>query len=134
MPTLKKGTRGNAVIELQQLLHREGWDGEADGIFGAATAAAVRDYQSRHGLVVDGIAGEQTLSTLRGHARTHDPKTLSMTDIEAAAKELGVDTACVLAVTEVEARKRGFHDPEKAWQDYREDLLQRCGPETTGKT
>lgn len=35
-----------------------------DGIFGQATAEAVRDWQARHGLVVDGIAGYNTIKSL----------------------------------------------------------------------
>lgn len=36
----------------------------ADGIYGPATTRAVRDFQARHGLVVDGDAGPKTLALL----------------------------------------------------------------------
>ena len=53
-------------MELLQLaLQREGALREApDGIFGARTQAALRDYQSRWGLSADGIAGPKTWSSL----------------------------------------------------------------------
>lgn len=36
----------------------------ADGIFGSKTAAAVKNWQSSHGLTVDGIAGYNTIKSL----------------------------------------------------------------------
>ncbi|MBT2598608.1 MULTISPECIES: peptidoglycan-binding domain-containing protein [unclassified Oceanobacillus] len=33
---------------------------KADGIFGEKTEIAVKDYQKRHGLLVDGIVGKKT--------------------------------------------------------------------------
>lgn len=36
----------------------------ADGIYGRKTEAAVKDWQARHGLVVDGIAGYNTIKSL----------------------------------------------------------------------
>ena len=110
MSTLKQGARGAQVIELQQALVAKGYTTVvADGIFGAGTAAAVRDYQKNSGLVVDGIVGEQTLNTLRGIERINNPKTLQQADFQAAADMLGVDVASIMAVTEVEARKSGFY-------------------------
>jgi hypothetical protein len=106
--TIHQNSRGADVIALQNLLIANGAAITNDGIYGAATAAAVREYQRAHGLVADGIAGAQTLNTLRGVAPSHDARTLDHAAIEAAAAALGVDVACVLAVTEVEARKHGF--------------------------
>ena len=105
---IKLGQRGAAVIELQNLLVMSGADIATDGIFGKDTLQAVLNYQNTHGLVVDGIVGDQTLNTLRGIAPPQDRKTLSHTDIVAAAEALGVTVPAVLAVTEVEARKSGF--------------------------
>jgi peptidoglycan hydrolase-like protein with peptidoglycan-binding domain len=57
--TLKRGSRGPAVVQLQQQLHIP-----ADGVFGPQTARAVRRFQARKGLVVDGIVGPQTARAL----------------------------------------------------------------------
>jgi peptidoglycan hydrolase-like protein with peptidoglycan-binding domain len=64
--TLRRGSRGDEVRLLQQALNREGHNtGGSDGIFGGMTEAAVILYQRALGLSVDGIAGPQTLRSLR---------------------------------------------------------------------
>lgn len=63
---LRQGSRGASVRELQTQLQAAGAPIAADGVFGPKTQAAVRDFQSRQGLQVDGIAGPQTLSRLSG--------------------------------------------------------------------
>ena len=61
MNTLKNGNRGTQVKVLQFLLNEHGYDcGEADGIFGSKTLAAVKAYQKAKGLTVDGICGKNT--------------------------------------------------------------------------
>lgn len=65
-PTIKQGSTGAAVREAQYLLARDRALGaaEIDGIFGARTAAAVREFQQERGLGADGIVGPQTWSKL----------------------------------------------------------------------
>ena len=59
------GSRGDEVRAVQQKLKSLGYDpGAADGIYGAATARAVRQFQSDRGLTADGVAGVQTLRAL----------------------------------------------------------------------
>ena len=61
----KRGSRGETVREIQLVLQNEGlYSGEADGIYGSHTERAVREYQQRHGLAVDGIAGAKTLEQM----------------------------------------------------------------------
>ena len=64
--TLRKGSSGDDVKNLQELLNRNGYNLDVDGVFGSKTQAAVRDYQAKTGISVDGIAGEQTYSALMG--------------------------------------------------------------------
>jgi peptidoglycan hydrolase-like protein with peptidoglycan-binding domain len=57
------GASGAVVISLQQGLKRFSGQtdpGSIDGSFGSKTEAAVRAYQSVHGLTVDGIVGDRT--------------------------------------------------------------------------
>jgi len=62
-PILKLGNKGESVKGLQNSLIKLGYDlgaYGADGDFGNATDKAVRLFQSRNGLVSDGIVGEAT--------------------------------------------------------------------------
>jgi hypothetical protein len=62
---LKKGSRGNAVRELQRKLTSLGYDTKGvDGIFGANTEQAVRQFQKDHRLTADGIVGPATKKAL----------------------------------------------------------------------
>lgn len=67
MQTLRQGDRGEAVRQLQIQLKALGKDpGDVDGVFGSATAAAVRDFQDDHdALAADGIVGPETWGALR---------------------------------------------------------------------
>jgi len=65
--TLRRGSTGDDVKVLQRALSAAGFDpGPVDGVFGPATERAVKSFQALKGLAVDGVAGPQTLSTLRG--------------------------------------------------------------------
>jgi peptidoglycan hydrolase-like protein with peptidoglycan-binding domain len=58
--SVRKGASGDNVKELQTALGIT-----ADGKFGKGTEAAVRAYQKKHGLKVDGIIGDETMSKIR---------------------------------------------------------------------
>ena len=61
---LRKGDRGNDVKLLQHRLNLLGWQLTEDGIWGVQTDSAVRGYQYRAGLTVDGIVGAKTRAAL----------------------------------------------------------------------
>lgn len=66
-PTLRKGDRGEAVMRMQQLLIRAGYNFSpwgADGIFGDYTDSIVRAFQAKSGLSADGICGRLTWAAL----------------------------------------------------------------------
>jgi hypothetical protein len=66
-PVLSEGSDGPDVEQLQARLNDEGVADpplEVDGIFGPLTAAAVREFQARHGLAVDAVVGIRTWGTL----------------------------------------------------------------------
>lgn len=64
-PLLRYGSRGTAVVKLQQALKTKGFlNGSADGIYGTMTRGAVVKFQTAKKISVDGIAGNQTQTTL----------------------------------------------------------------------
>ena len=58
------GSEGRDVTELQKLLNKNGYSLDEDGVFGSKTQAAVRDYQKKNNLDVDGIVGDNTWGAL----------------------------------------------------------------------
>jgi peptidoglycan hydrolase-like protein with peptidoglycan-binding domain len=67
MPTVREGSSGPAVRELQNLLKAKGFNpGPVDGAFGPKTKAAVLAFQRSQGIAVDGVVGPQTWGRLKG--------------------------------------------------------------------
>ena len=65
-PTLRNGSRGIAVRGLERRLIAAGFGvDDVDGHFGAQTEMAVRAFQQRYELPVDGVVGQQTWDRLR---------------------------------------------------------------------
>lgn len=59
------GSRGDEVRTIQTKLKRWGYyNGNIDGIYGTKTVEAVKYFQRKNGLTVDGIAGTNTLRAL----------------------------------------------------------------------
>lgn len=63
-PTLRRGAKGELVVQLQDLLTKDGFPLVIDGIFGPKTYLAVRFFQQKHKIQVDGIVGPQTWGEL----------------------------------------------------------------------
>lgn len=65
MVVLRKGSTGDLVRQLQTDLTRAGYAvGKIDGVFGAITERALREFQAMQKLVVDGVAGRKTIDAL----------------------------------------------------------------------
>ena len=60
MATLKRGAKGQQVKVLQKLLGGL----PVGGAFGAKTEKALVEYQKKHGLKADGVAGPKTWGKL----------------------------------------------------------------------
>ena len=61
----KQGDYGYDVLYIQKFLTWYGIKCSADGDYGEKTKAAVKDYQKKRGLTVDGIVGEKTIADMK---------------------------------------------------------------------
>ena len=67
VPTLRRGSKGALVKNVQEFLNdimRSGL--KPDGIFGAKTEKAVKEFQKARGLTQDGIVGPKTWASMGG--------------------------------------------------------------------
>ena len=63
-PVVQNGSQGHPIRTLQLLLRARGHNLTVDGMFGPATEAAVKAFQTSKGMTTDGIMSAQTWSTL----------------------------------------------------------------------
>ena len=88
----QRGSTGTVVKQIQTKLKSWGYySGSVDGVYGSATEAAVRAFQKKNGLTVDGKAGPQTL------------KAMGISDSTAAGSS-GGDVALLARLISAEAR------------------------------
>lgn len=77
MRTLRRGDTGSDVRTLQTALTRAGYDpGAINGVFGAQTERAVKEFQRVLGLQQDGIVGPRTWAFLMPFVYESDPDVL----------------------------------------------------------
>ncbi|MBR1654711.1 MAG: spore cortex-lytic enzyme [Clostridia bacterium] len=82
----KYGSSGSEVTQIQTKLKRWGYyNGNIDGIYGSKTVAAVRSFQSKNGLTVDGIAGPKTLQAMGIYTSSSSGGTASNNDLNLLA-------------------------------------------------
>ncbi|MCB9743719.1 MAG: peptidoglycan-binding protein [Alphaproteobacteria bacterium] len=65
---LRRGSKGQLVRTLQEMLKASGADITVDGDFGPGTERAVKAFQSSKGLSADGVVGNQTAEALNSAA------------------------------------------------------------------
>ncbi len=66
---IRRGMEGDAVAFVQRAVAVA-----VDGQFGPITEGAVKEYQRKHGLEVDGVVGTHTLAAMEGHGHGHGNK------------------------------------------------------------
>lgn len=68
---IRRGNYGAAVRYLQRKLYSKLYNvGPIDGIFGAQTERAVREFQQENGLTTDGVVGKNTWAYVRDDSKT----------------------------------------------------------------
>ena len=71
---LERGMSGTNVQNMQAALQSLGYSINADGKYGPATVQAVQAFQRQHGLAVDGVAENKTLTLLYSLAPAYAPQ------------------------------------------------------------
>lgn len=111
MKTLRYASRGNEVNFLEQLLVKIGYTVVVSNYFGRDTDLAVKDFQRKNNLVIDGIVGLKTWTKLiaaEKAALNYLDKLLSEQDLISFSKKYDLELAVVKAVNEVESNGKGF--------------------------
>ncbi len=85
--TIKYGSSGSDVKKLQQELNKKGYNLDVDGQFGTKTQSAVRDYQKKSGLLVDGVVGNDTWGKLMSVAPAANKNNTVQNSAQKAAKK-----------------------------------------------
>ena len=87
------GSRGEEVRKIQQKLKNWGYyTGAVDGIYGTQTRDAVKYFQRKNGLTVDGIAGKKTLAAMGiSSSSSSSSGSYSSNDVYLLAKVIGAE-------------------------------------------
>ena len=81
MRTLRQGSSGSDVMEIQALLEKTGYDpGPIDGVFGLRTKETLKQFQRSNGLTADGIIGLNTNKVLLRFLLGYDNYTIKSGD------------------------------------------------------
>ncbi len=111
MKTIRYRSRGEDVHYLEEILTKLGYTVYVSNYFGKDTHEAVKDFQAKNNLVVDGIVGLKSWSKLMEAERSlgaFNDKFLSEQDVKDFADQFGLELAMVKAVNEIESRGKGF--------------------------
>lgn len=113
---LKKGSKGEFVLMLQEMLMKLNYTIGTDGDFGKGTEAVVIQFQKDNNLKQDGIVGSKTWMLLQDLVAKKSKKDivvaieqfLTESDFITFANKYKVEVAAIKAVHEVESNGRGF--------------------------
>lgn len=111
MKTIKFGLKSSEVYYLNELLEKLKYSVIVSDYFGTQTNKAVKDFQLKNNLVVDGIVGIKTWSALIEKSKeefSSNNKLLSEQNLIDFSKAHNLELAIVKAVNEVESGGKGF--------------------------
>ena len=72
IPFAQRGTKGPLAAAIQAALCEAGHSLDIDGEFGPNTEKALREYQEKNGLEIDGVVGPATYAKLLGGYTTNE--------------------------------------------------------------
>ncbi len=111
MRTIKAGAKSPEVYYLNELLSKLKYSVLVSNYFGAETDKAIKDFQLKNNLVVDGVVGLKTWSALLAKSKngfSANNKLLSEQDLIDFSNQFDLELAIVKAVNEVESNGKGF--------------------------
>ncbi|CAM3691224.1 N-acetylmuramidase domain-containing protein [Flavobacterium chungbukense] len=111
MRTIKAGAKSPEVYYLNELLAKLKYNVIVSDYFGTETDKAIKDFQSKNNLVVDGVVGLKTWSSLlekNKNGFSSNSKLLSEKDLIDFSNQFNLELAVVKAVNEVESNGKGF--------------------------
>lgn len=111
MKTLKSGVKASEVYYLNELLVKQNYSVVVSDYFGVETDKAVKDFQLKNNLVVDGIVGLKTWSALIEKSKdrfSSNSKLLSEQNLIDFSNDHNIELAIVKAVNLVESNGKGF--------------------------
>lgn len=111
MRTLKYNNKTAEVITLCEMLNNLGYNLIVSNSFTLQVDQAVKDFQAKHDLVIDGIVGLKSWSKLyelNAQFTNHNDKFLSEQDLIEFADSFELELATVKAINEVESSGKGF--------------------------
>ena len=120
------GSKGSDVTELQKLLNQNGYTLDTDGIFGSKTQAAVKDYQQKNNLSVDGIVGKNTwgaLTKAQTEASTATPEAVDNSFKYDDYAESDIVKQAQAMLEQQMANKPGEY--QSTWQDQLNDIINK---------
>jgi hypothetical protein len=96
--SLRIGSKGAAVRDIQKLLNTAGFTINVDGDFGKTTQQAVRAFQQRNGITVDGVVGPETQQALAGVREVNPTETTIQPLMNVSEVKQGLTTAVSVPV------------------------------------
>lgn len=111
MKTLRYRSRGEEVHFLEEILVKLGYDVYVSNFFGKDTHNAVKDFQLKNNLVVDGVVGLKSWSKIieaEKHLIAFNDKLLSEQDIIDFANHYNIEIPLVKTVNQIESSGKGF--------------------------
>ncbi|MBB4804771.1 hypothetical protein HNP38_000043 [Chryseobacterium defluvii] len=111
MKLLRYYTKAPEVLTLCEILHKLGYSIRISDSFTLEVDTAVKDFQRKNALVVDGIVGVKTWQVLlekNTRPANQTDKFLKESDLVGFADQYGLELAAVKAVNEIESSGKGF--------------------------
>lgn len=111
MNSIKLRSRGQEVHFLAEILKKQGYNVLVSNFFGTDIDTAVKDFQLKNNLVVDGVVGLKTWMKLiekENQIINSNDKLLSEKDLFDFAGEYNLELAAVKAVNQIESSGKGF--------------------------